>query len=64
MRIADIIDRITKQQTDMAREALARPAARDAFAYGHASGVHQGLQIALSCIEDAMREDAERRENI
>jgi hypothetical protein len=64
VRIADIIDRITKRQEETAREALARPAARDAFAYGHASGIHQGLQMALSCIEDAMREDAEKRDNL
>lgn len=61
MKIEMFLQRLETEQARLAREALERPAERDAFAYGRAVGLHAGLEhaktVLLNLIDEKERKD-------
>lgn len=50
------LQRLETAQAQLAKEALERPAGRDAFDYGRAIGMYAGLALAKQTIIDMVAE--------
>lgn len=50
------LQRLETAQAQLAKEALERPAGREAFDYGRAVGIHAGLELAKQTILDMVAE--------
>lgn len=50
------LQRLEAEQARLAKEALERPAGRDAFDYGRAVGMYAGLEHAKSAIIEMVAE--------
>ena len=61
MKIEWFLQRLEAEQAQLAREAMEKPAGRDAFAYGRAVGIHAGLDrakiVLLELLEEKERKD-------
>lgn len=61
MKIDGFLRRLEAEQAQLAREAMEKPAGRDAFAYGRAVGIHAGLEraklVLLDMIDEKERKD-------
>ena len=61
MKIDGFLRRLEAEQAQLAREAMEKPAGRDAFAYGRAVGIHAGLEraktVLLELIDEKERKD-------
>ena len=60
MNIAMLLQRLETEQAMLAREALGKPAGRDAFEYGRMVGLNAGLERAKQVLV-AMNEELERK---
>lgn len=50
------LQRLETAQAELAKEALERPAGREAFDYGRAVGLHAGLELAKQTIIEMVAE--------
>lgn len=57
MRENDLIGRLKKAQQELALQAMLRPAQKDLFTLGQASGMVIGLEAAIDEILKMMREE-------
>lgn len=60
VRVEDVISIVVDLQKEHAQAALARPAGKEAFDYGAASGRYLAYQTVLDAINEAL--EAEARE--
>lgn len=56
MRIEVLLQKLEAEQIALAREAMERPAGRDAFDYGRAVGMYAGLAHARDIMMDLIAE--------
>lgn len=56
MRIETLLQRLEAEQNALAREAMERPAGRDAFDYGRAVGMYAGIAHARDVLLDMISE--------
>jgi uncharacterized protein YutE (UPF0331/DUF86 family) len=56
VRIEQYIQHLENEKARLARDALERPAGRDAFEYGRAVGMYAGLDIAKNLLLDLISE--------
>ena len=45
---------LIKQRSEVAHEALTRPADKTSFEYGKVSGLYQGLTTAIEAVQDML----------
>lgn len=64
MNLNALLQRIGAEQAELAREALARPAARDSFEYGRVAGLHAGLELAKELIVQTLRDEEAKTFNL
>jgi len=61
VKIEWFLQRLEAEQAQLAREAMEKPAGRDAFAYGRAVGIHAGIEraktVLLEMIDEKERKD-------
>lgn len=55
-----LIQRLKEVQAATAIESVTKPRGRDAFDYGHACGLYEGIELALGTIEAILDEIDER----
>ena len=56
MRIETLLQRLEQAQTDLARDALQQPQARDLYEYGKVIGMYAGLEHAKTVLLDTVAE--------
>ncbi|QDH50452.1 hypothetical protein [Caulobacter phage KcrB] len=64
MNISTILTALEVEKTKVAKETLEKPGQGDVFAYGRAVGVYAGLSRAQALIENTLRDEAKRTENL
>lgn len=62
--IARLVQRLEKEQAQLAQDALGQPAGRDAFEYGRVAGIFAGLALAKDILLNIQQEDEERGFNL
>lgn len=64
MRIEVFLQRLEQSQTDLARDALQQPQARDTFEYGRVVGMFAGLELAKTVLIDMVAESERKDRNL
>lgn len=61
MKLSDILDRLEREKTLTAVNAIENPSSKNLFEYGHSVGLYRGLDRALEIVDEILNEDEERR---
>ena len=64
MNLSTILTALEVEKTKVAKQAIEQPGNGDVFAHGRAVGVYQGLERAKALIENLLRDEAKRTENL
>lgn len=64
MNVSAILTALAVEKTKIAQEAMERPGGGDVFAHGRAVGIYEGLTRAQAVIENMLRDEAKRTENL